>query len=29
MIGRKLITQAEVDALRQRCKDVMRAWPAA
>jgi len=24
MIGRKLITQAEVDALRQRCKDVMK-----
>lgn len=24
MIGRQLITQAEVDALRQRCKDVMK-----
>ncbi|CAB3841417.1 1-deoxy-D-xylulose-5-phosphate synthase [Achromobacter mucicolens] len=24
MIGRKLVTQAEVDALRQRCKDVMK-----
>jgi 2-oxoisovalerate dehydrogenase E1 component len=24
MIGRSLITQAEVDALRQRCKDVMK-----
>ena len=24
MIGRALITQAEVDALRQRCKDVMK-----
>ncbi|CAB3645521.1 alpha-ketoacid dehydrogenase subunit alpha/beta [Achromobacter pestifer] len=24
MVGRQLITQAEVDALRQRCKDVMK-----